>query len=108
MRIHFKMEGGIAFFPGLSKPLIIESNQLSKDEDRELRRLIDAARFFDQPGIINTPPPGARDYYRYTITVEEAGKRHTIEMVDPIEDPDLARLVTFLKAKMREVRRKGG
>lgn len=101
MRIKFKMEGGIAFFPGLSRPLIIDSDQLSKDEARELTQLIDAARFFEQPEIINTPPPGARDYYKYTITAEENGQHHTIEMVDPIEDQDLARLVAYLKAKRK-------
>ena len=38
MRIQFKMEGGIASFPGLSKPITIDSDQLPQQESDELKR----------------------------------------------------------------------
>jgi len=45
MRIQFKMEGGIAYFPGLSKPITIDSDQLPTQESDELKRLVNATRF---------------------------------------------------------------
>jgi hypothetical protein len=36
MRVQLKIEGGIAYFPGLSRPRVIESDKLSKEEAAEL------------------------------------------------------------------------
>jgi hypothetical protein len=99
MHIEFKMEGGLAHFPGLSKPVTIDSGRIPAEEATELENLVRAARFFDQPAHSKIPLPGAADYRRYTITVEADGRRHTVELTDPITDPDLQRLVTFLRAK---------
>jgi hypothetical protein len=43
------MEGGIANFPGLSQPFMIDSDQLSRQESDELKRLVKATRFFVLP-----------------------------------------------------------
>jgi hypothetical protein len=103
MRIQFKMEGGIAYFPGLSKPTTIDSDELPNQESDELKRMLNAARFFDLPAVIGTPAPGAADYRQYTITVEDDGKQHAVRLTDPIEDPNLQALVTYLKT-LRQAR----
>ena len=99
MRIQFKMEGGIAYFPGLSKPITIDSDELPKQESDELKGLVNATHFFDLPTVIGSPPPGAADYRQYTITIEDDGKQHTVRLTDPIQDPNLQTLVTYLKTR---------
>ncbi len=105
MRIQFKTEGGVAHFPGLSKPVIIEDDQLPKEETDELEQLVTAAQFFDQPAIASAPRPGAADYDQYTITIEHAGRQHTIRLAMPVEDPALERLLHYLEKKAKEHRR---
>ncbi len=99
MRIQFKMEGGIAYFPGLSKPITIDSDQLPKQESDELKRLVNATRFFDLPIAMGLPSPGAADYRQYTITIQDEGKQHTVHLTDLIEDPNLQALLAYLRAR---------
>ena len=105
MRIQFTTEGGIAHFPGLSQPVIIDSDELPAGEAVELTRLVEAARFFDLPGIVGEPPRGAADYYRYSITIDRAGRRHTVRLTDFIEDTHLRQLLDLLRAKAKALRR---
>jgi hypothetical protein len=107
MRIEFRTEGGIAHFPGLARPVMIDSDALSEEEAGELKRLLEAARFFEQPMVVGTPRRGAADYRQYTITVEDGGRQHTIQVADPVEDPDLQPLLRFLQTKARSLRREG-
>lgn len=107
MRIQFSMEGGVVYFPGLSRPVTIGNDQMTQEEAAELRRLIEAAGFFDLPSKLGTPGRGAADYRQYTVTIEEGPRRHTIQVAEPIEDDDLKRLLAFLKAKANEMRRAG-
>jgi hypothetical protein len=99
MRIQFKMEGGIAYFPGLSKPITIDSAELPKQEADELKRLVNATHFFALPTVMGSPPRGAADYRQYTITIEDEGKQHTVRLTDPIGDPNLQALLTYLKTR---------
>jgi hypothetical protein len=99
MRIQFKMEGGIASFPGLSKPITIDSDQLPKQESDELKQLINATHFFDLPIVVGLPSPGSADYIQYTITIQDEGKQHTVHLTDLIEDPNLQALLTYLRSK---------
>jgi hypothetical protein len=98
MRIQLKIEGGLAYFPGLSKPIKIESNELPDQEANKLKQLLDAAHFFDLPPVLNAPAPGAADYHQYTITVDDDNKHYTVQMTDPIE-PNLQALLSYLKTK---------
>jgi hypothetical protein len=107
MRVEFKTEGGIARFPGLSRPVVIDSDALSEEEAGELRQLVEAARFFERPSVAGAPPRGAADYRQYTITVEDGGRQHTVRLADPVQDPTLQRLLRFLQVKARALRRRG-
>ena len=44
MRIEFTTEGGIAHFPGLARPVVIESNALPEAEASDLGRLLEWSR----------------------------------------------------------------
>ena len=105
MRIQFKTENtGLAFFPGLAKPVTIDSDTLPGEEAAELERLLHAARFFDRPTVMGAVRRGAADYRQYTITVEEGGRRHSIRLTDRLDDPDLQRLLSYLQDKQKELR----
>src|SRR2546429_3907984 len=99
MQIQFKMEGGIAFFPGLSKPMTIDSDQLPQQEFDELKWLVNTTHFFDLPTTVNSPSPSAADYYQYTITIQDEGKQHTVHLTDPVKDPNLQALLSYLRAR---------
>ena len=105
MRIRFKTEGGVAYFPGLSEPVTIDGDELPEEEATELKQRVEEARFFDLPAQAGEPPRGAADYRRYTVTVEEGGRSHTVQLTDPVEDPNLQRLVSSLDAKAKALRR---
>src|SRR6266508_692847 len=99
MRVEFKIEGGLAYFPGLSKPRVIDSADLPAAEADRLHRLVDAAGIFEQPAGGRALPKGAADYRQYTITVEDGRRRRTIRLADPIANPDLEALVEYLRAR---------
>lgn len=104
MRVEFTTEGGIAHFPGLGKPVAISSEQLSESDAQKLKRLVNTVDFFDRPARANLPAPGAADYRQYTITIEEAGRRHTVRLTDPIDDPGFKELMAFLRNKAKKLR----
>jgi hypothetical protein len=57
--------------------------------------LIEAAGFFELPET-STPPCGAADYVRYTISVTDGENSHTVHLSGPIEDRDIQALVEYL------------
>jgi Emfourin len=63
--------------------------------------LIEAAGFFELPET-STPPCGAADYVRYTISLTDGENSHTVHLSGPIEDPDIQVLVEYLEAKARD------
>ena len=97
MRIVFMTEGGLAFFPGLSRPVVIDSHDLAAAEAAELARLLDSARFFELPEASGALHHGAADYRQYTILIEDEFRRHTIRLADPVESPRLQALLDFLE-----------
>jgi hypothetical protein len=106
MRVIFQTEGGIAHFPGLSRPVTIETDQLPERDATELRELMGAARLLDRPAQMGKGARGAADYRQYTITVEAQGRRYTVRLTDPVEDPDLQRLLRFLQEQAKAQRTK--
>lgn len=97
MHIVFTTEGGLAFFPGLSRPAVIDSHDLSAAEAAELERLLDSARFFELPEDSRALHCGAADYRQYTITVENEDRRHTVRLADPVENPQIQALLDLLR-----------
>jgi hypothetical protein len=101
MRIVYKAEGGIASFPGLRQLFVINSHDLSAAEAAELARLLDAAHFFELPGDCRALHPGAVDYRQYAISIENADRRHTIRLADPVGNPQLRALLDLLQRYAR-------
>lgn len=99
MRVELKIEGGIAYFPGLSKPRAIESDRLSKEDAAELERLVNAAHFFELPARVGAVQEGAADYRQYIVTIAEGRRSHTVRLVEPIGDTHLQLLLEFVKSR---------
>jgi len=99
MRVELQTEGGMAYFPGLNKPVVVDSDELTKKQAAQLQQLIDSARFFDLPAASRSLPKGAADMRRYTITVADGRRRRTVRLNDPIEDTHLQSLIEFLQGQ---------
>lgn len=99
MRVTFATPStGLGFFPGLAKPVVIDTAKLAEPDAHELEALVAAARVFERPAAVPAAPTGA-DRRHYTITVDQGDRRRELQLSDPIEDPDLQRLVRFLEAQ---------
>jgi hypothetical protein len=104
MRVIFAMPStGLGFFPGLAKPVIIDAARLAELDAHELEALVAAARVFERPPVRPPAVTGA-DRRHYVITVEQGNRRCELQLIDPIDDPDLQRLVRFLEAQAAALR----
>jgi hypothetical protein len=96
MKVQFQTSGGIAYFPGLAKPVTIDTAQAPQDADMLARQLADAD-FFNLPSVANSPAPRSFDAQTYTITIDDGQRRHTVQVSEPITDPNLRALVDHLR-----------
>ncbi|RKH65442.1 protealysin inhibitor emfourin [Corallococcus llansteffanensis] len=105
MHIELKREGGIAFLPGLNRPRTFDLRDLPPAQAEALTRSVHAASFFQQPAVVGTAAKGAADQTRYTLTIEEGGRRHTVQLLEPVQEPHLRELLELLKQAERDLRR---
>lgn len=82
MRITFKTDGGVAYFPGLAKPFVFESSQLGKKDAKSLQSLIENANFFALPATIGKAAAQSADMQQYTLTIEDGKKANTVKLVN--------------------------
>jgi hypothetical protein len=101
VRISIRTEGGLAAFPGLSAPRVVDTDTAPAELTAELAELIEAADFFNLPPRVSDLPAGAADYRCFTITVEDGPRSHTVEVVESAGDPTLRRLVDRLRSASR-------
>jgi hypothetical protein len=97
MRVELKSEGGVANFPGLNRPVAIDTAGLAPEEADRLTQLITAAGFFDLPPVVGPPRAGEADFRKHTITVTDPPRHHTVAVFDPIANRAFADLVDYLK-----------
>jgi len=97
MRIVFTSEGGLAFFPSLSMPAVINSHDLSEPRRPSWSgcSILHASSTWPQDS--RALHCGAADYRQYTITVEKGRRRHTVLLMDPVENPQLQMLLDLLR-----------
>lgn len=98
MRIKYSRKGGIAFFPGLQAPKVIDSHQLSPAELDTLKRMIIACHFFDLPPSVGHPTAGAGDYQHEVLTIEDDNRCHTVRILIPAQDRQIDNLVQFIRS----------
>lgn len=98
MRMRVRIDGGIAYFPGLAKPFDLDTDTLSAQDVEEMKRLVAAAHVFELPASTNQQPAGP-DARRYTITIDDGPAHHTVQVTDPVTDSSLADLITFARKR---------
>lgn len=75
MKIEFERTGG---FAGMQIAATIDTNALSPKDAQNLREMVDAADFFHLPATIRSQSGGA-DSFQYRVTIEDEGRKHTVE-----------------------------
>ena len=101
MRIQLETDGGFALIPGLSRPLTVDAKDLGPADAVELSRLVEDASFFARPARGGGPPAGAADGRRFTLSIADGARRHTVTFSDPVTDSHLAALRDFVRAHAR-------
>ncbi len=106
MKIEFSVDGGLAHFPRLREPVMIDASTLPPAHGARLRKLVDGARFFDAAAV--APPEDARDAQCYTIAIDDGARKRTLQVSEPIADAHMRDLVGELVACADDARRKRG
>lgn len=104
MHIELSQNGGVAYFPGLSKPATLDVESLPEAEREELRRLIDAAQFFDLPDTVGTPARGAADYQYFTLRIEDDKHQRTVRALVPLDNAPLCELIENIQNHLKAIR----
>jgi emfourin len=102
VRIDFRIDGGLAAFPGLAKPVTIDCDRLPPQTSARLRDLVRRADFFERRPHQAPAMPDARVY---TIAVDDGAQCRTMSVPEPIADPALRELVHELCQHAADVRR---
>lgn len=111
MRVTIKTEGGAAHFPGLARPVEIDTEDLAPDEARQLEGALHAAGLLDRhldedlDGRRDAHASGTnvRDARCHTVTVERGGERRTTRVCDPIASPEVSSVISLLERHRRRV-----
>lgn len=95
MRVRFSIDGGIAAFPGLRKPVTIDCAGLLPAQVEHIRELMHRADFFVRKDEV--PASAAPDARAYTIDIDDGERRRTLKVAEPIADAPLRDLVAALR-----------
>ena len=101
MRITFQSQGGIAFFPGLNRPVVIDTAQLPAEERSKLEGLLQSTRFFALPASVGQTRRGAADVREYTLRVQDETRDYTVRVTEPFDHPELEQLISELRSRAR-------
>jgi len=102
MRIAFSMDGGIASFPALRRPVTFECDRLPPERSARLKALVEDARFFTTSAA--GPRPGA-DRRSYTVEIDDGARCRTLTVEEPIGDAALRALIDEIRDCARTVGR---
>ena len=95
MRIALRMDGGLASFPGLRRPVTIDCDRLPPERAERLRELVEQARFWSAaPGAA---PAGGADQRTYTVEIDDGRQCRALTIPEPIADAHLRALVAEIR-----------
>lgn len=96
MIIHLVRTGG---FGGIRREVRIETRSLPGKERESLEGLVRDSGFFALPEKFPRPARGA-DYFTYTVTVDDGGRRHSVEVSQPSLPESLRPLIRELSKRL--------
>jgi hypothetical protein len=95
VRIRLKVSGGLASFPGLSKPREVDLSTLPSADADVLRQLVGNSRFFEREEAVKAQPvPDGRSY---EVFVQDGQHARTLTVTDPVKDASLFALIQKLQ-----------
>ena len=103
MRIQYSVLGGVAYFPGLARPRTLDTDALPPEVAKDLIETVSASDFFALPQRIDTAPSGSADLQKYTLTVEDNGRVHTVQIIETARASALQDLLRKVEAQLRLV-----
>lgn len=106
MHIDFRIDGGIAAFPGLAQPVRIDCAELPERDAARLRDLVRKADFFGVAAPAAAAP--VNDARAYTIVVDDGVQCRTLTLAEPIADAPMRELVAELRLRANAVRARRG
>ncbi len=89
------MEGGFAHFPGMARPLVVDSARLPTDAAATLRGLCEAV-IAEGTGSATVQASSVEDARSYRLKIDTGSATHELTCVDPIGQ-NAADLVAFVK-----------
>jgi hypothetical protein len=98
MKIQFVRSGG---FGGIRQSFSASSESLPADEHERLNELIQTARFFDQPALIESSGAGV-DRFKYRISVEGEQGNHTVDVDEAAIPQEMRPLITWLTSASKK------
>ncbi|SEK23754.1 hypothetical protein SAMN05216359_101127 [Roseateles sp. YR242] len=108
MKIRYQRDGGLAYLPGLQRPLEFDAQALDDPRREELSRLVTQSCFFEQPAQVGAVAKGAADHTTETLTIEMSGVAHQVRIVGTPQDEALVALLQVVRAAAAVIRKRGG
>jgi hypothetical protein len=102
MKFHLERSGG---FTGIPLQADIDSETMNQEDRLALELLVDSANFFTLPEKFQPSGSGA-DRFTYKLTIEKAGKSHTIEVGEAEIPEKLQPLIQHVTALARSNRKR--
>ncbi len=100
MLIELKVDGGFGAFPGLAKPIKLDSASLAPELAAELQRRLDAAEA-EARQRRSGKSAGVPDGRRYRLIIHVDSQQRQLDAADPSVPPAFAALMEFVKAHGR-------
>ncbi|MCC8395898.1 hypothetical protein LJ656_25255 [Paraburkholderia sp. MMS20-SJTR3] len=97
MQAELFIDGGVGFFPGLARPIVLDENTLSAPEREELAQLVSAARGAPA-GTTAAARKAVPDGRAYRIRLTAGDATTEFSCADPSVPPSFAALMSFIKA----------
>jgi hypothetical protein len=104
VRIRYQTSGGLAYLPGLQKPVEIDAEALDAATRDELLRLVDAAGFFELPATLGSIAKGSADHATDTLTIEDEGRSHSVRLLSSVSDGPLRELLRAVRVQVKASR----
>jgi hypothetical protein len=104
VRIRYQTSGGLAYMPGLQKPVEIDVDALDPATREDLLRQVDAAGFFELPTTLGSAAKGSADHTTDTLTIEHEDRSHSVQLASPAPEGPLRELLRAVRALARASR----
>ncbi len=107
MRIRYQRSGGLAYLPGLQRPVDIDVDALPASAQAHWHQLVTQARFFDLPAQVGAQPKGSADQTLDQLTIEHDGRSHAVKVLPAAGDESLKTLLQAVRDEVKRGRSQG-